>query len=284
MPTVNVSTSTVSFPSSILSERPTSPVTTIYPNLPNISGESGYARTSRSSLRASALEVHDLVWLSESSSNVSGRLNRLYESDAVYKNTFVTATSLPLIRDIHSLTHRLCHVQVPRPSALIAQVLGYNTSANQMWDAWKVWSEIGTVCETESFDGHRKSIVEHTIHFRLLGGSVHRRVRVHTILSFNEQGRITHHQDVCDLRELLYLIPGGHALQSLTTRFTAIGLAGLSRLSAALSVSAETQCFTPHVDLDNVVKCRAGAPDLEGDSGMSHSQRGYSHAPDTDSV
>lgn len=82
MPTVNVSTSTVSFPSSILAEHPTSPVTTIYPNLPNISSESGYGRTSLSSLRASALEVHDLVWLAPSSSNVSGRLNRLYESDA----------------------------------------------------------------------------------------------------------------------------------------------------------------------------------------------------------
>lgn len=69
----------------------------------------------------------------------------------VYKNTFVTATSLPVISDIHSLTHRLCHVKVPRPTALIAKVLGYETSDSQMWVAWKIWSEIGTVCETESF-------------------------------------------------------------------------------------------------------------------------------------
>ncbi|KAG8775569.1 hypothetical protein FRC12_001411 [Ceratobasidium sp. 428] len=214
MPTVNVSTSTVSFPSSTLAEHPSSPVTTLYPGLPNIS-ESSYARTSRSSLRASALEVHDLVWLAESSGNVAGRLNRLYESDAVYKNTFVTATSLPLISDIHALTHRLCHVRVPRPTALVARILGHveTTGAVQMWDAWKVWSEIGTVCETESFDGHRKTIIEHTVHFLLLGGSIHRCLRMHTILSFNEQGRITHHQDMCDLRELLYLVPGGHAIQ-----------------------------------------------------------------------
>lgn len=279
MPSVNVSTSTVSFPSSALTEHPTSPVTTIYPNLPNISSEPSYARTSRSSLRASALEVHDLIWLSESSGNVTGRLNRLYESNAVYKNTFVTATSLPVISDIHSLTHRLCHVKVPRPTALIAKVLGYETSDSQMWVAWKIWSEIGTVCETESFDGHRKSIVEHTIHFHLLGGSLRRSVRVHTILSFNEQGRITHHQDICDLRELLYLIPGGHAVQSVTTRFAAIGLAGLSRLGTVLSRSAGNTWQSPHVDPDNVAKCRLNASDS---SGMSH--RECSHAPDTDSV
>ncbi|QRV72851.1 hypothetical protein RhiJN_00865 [Ceratobasidium sp. AG-Ba] len=268
MPAVNVSTSTVSFPSTVLAEHPSSPVPTAYPNLPNMS-DSSYARTSRSSLRASALEVHDLVWLAESSGNVAGRLNRLYEANAVYKNTFVTATSLPLISDIHALTHRLCHVRVPRPTALLDRILGLETTASQMWDAWKVWSEIGTVCETESFDGHRKSIVEHTIHFQLLGGSLHRRVRVHTILSFNEQGRITHHQDVCDLRELLYLIPGGHAIQSVTTRFTAIGLAGLSRLSAALAGPGK-HLYSPPPDND---KRRT---DLD--------RHTYSHAPDTDSA
>ncbi|KAG8719849.1 hypothetical protein FRC08_001851 [Ceratobasidium sp. 394] len=210
MPSVNVSTSTVSFPSSLLAEHPSSPVTMTYPNLP---ADSSYARTSRSSLRASALEVHDLVWLAESSGNVAGRLNRLYESDAVYKNTFMTATSLPVISDIHALTHCLCHVRVPSPAALVARILGHETTASQMWDAWKVWSEIGTVLETESFDGHRKTVVEHTIHFLLLGGSLHRCLRMHTILSFNEQGRITHHQDVCDLRELLNFVPGGQAVQ-----------------------------------------------------------------------
>jgi hypothetical protein len=93
MPTVNVSTSTVSFPSSVFTEHPTSPVTTVYPNLPNISSESSYARTSRSSLRASALEVHDLIWLAESSGNVEGRLNRLYESNAGLSPIFSSAYS-----------------------------------------------------------------------------------------------------------------------------------------------------------------------------------------------
>ncbi|KAG9127675.1 hypothetical protein FRC07_010900 [Ceratobasidium sp. 392] len=162
MPAVNISTSTVSFPSSVLAEHnnPSSPVATvIHPGLP--SGESStYARTSRSSLRASALEVHDLVWLAESSGNVAGRLNRLYESDAVYKNTFVTATSLPLISDIHALTHRLCHLQVPRPTALLARMFGqrqHKTTGNQMWDAWKVWSEIGTskYAPPSNVDGRR---------------------------------------------------------------------------------------------------------------------------------
>ncbi|KAH7343382.1 hypothetical protein B0J17DRAFT_642170 [Rhizoctonia solani] len=286
MPVVT-SASTISFPTSTLSDHPISPqLTAVYPNLPNISSDS-QARTSRSTLRASALEVHDLVWLA-SSRNVEGRLNQLYESNAVYKNTFVTATSLPIISDIHSLTHRLCDVRIPKPTALIARILGYQTSETQMWVAWRIWSEIGTVCETESFDGHRKSIIEHTVHFLLLGGTLHRSVRMHTILSFNEQGRITHHQDTCDLRELLYLIPGGHAVQFVTTRFTAMGLAGLSRLGSVLSRSADSLWdVSPHANAgppDNVAKRRMNASEPGDMLGMSHSQREYSHAPDTDSV
>ncbi|KAB5596343.1 hypothetical protein CTheo_328 [Ceratobasidium theobromae] len=269
MPSVNISTSTVSFPSSVYAEHPSSPVTTVYPSLPNIPTES---RTSRSSLRVSALEVHDLVWLAESSGNVAGRLNRLYESNAVYKNTFVTASSLAIISDIHSLTRRLRHVQVPRPSGVIGKVLGYESDV-RMWEAWKIWSEIGTVCETESFDGHRKSIVEHTVHLLFLGGLVHRSVRVHTILSFNEQGRITHHQDICDVRELLYLIPGGHAVQSVTTRFTAMGLAGLARVGAVVWGSTQVGA---HGGGDNVGKRRVNAP------GKGVGVYEYSHAPDTD--
>ncbi|CUA69101.1 hypothetical protein RSOLAG22IIIB_03779 [Rhizoctonia solani] len=286
MPVVT-SASTISFPTSTLSDHPMSPqLTGVYPNLPSISNES-YARTSKSSLRASALEVHDLVWLA-SSRNVQGRLNQLYESNAVYKNTFVTATSLPIIRDIHSLTHRLCDVRIPKPTALIARILGYQATESQMWVAWRIWSEIGTVCETESFDGHRKSIIEHTVHFLLLGGSLHRSVRMHTILSFNEQGRITHHQDICDLRELLYLIPGGHAVQFVTTRFAAIGLAGLSRLGSVFSRSTDSMWDVSHADPgpqpDNVAKRRMNASEPGNVFGMSHSQREYSHAPDTDSV
>ncbi|KAG9104725.1 hypothetical protein FRC06_011619 [Ceratobasidium sp. 370] len=261
MPPINVSTSTVSFPSGPLGEHPSSPVATMHPNLPT---DPSYARTSRSSLRASALEVHDLVWLAESSGNIAGRINRLYESDAVYKNTFVTATSRELISSLHALTQAMCYVRVPSPTTLVARILGHETTANQMWDAWKVWSDIGTVCETESFDGHRKSIVEHTVHFLLLGGSLHRCLRVHTILSFNEQGRIIQHEDVLDLRQLLdFFVPGGHAIQSVTTRFTAIGLAALSRLGAAVFANRRRD-----VDPDNAAK----------QDGM------YSHAPDTDSV
>ncbi|CAE6411989.1 unnamed protein product [Rhizoctonia solani] len=287
MPVVT-SASTVSFPSTLL-DNPVSPqLTSLYPSLPNIPSESSYQRTSKSSLRASALEVHDLVWLA-SSRNVEGRLNQLYESNAVYKNTFVTATSLPIISDIHSLTHRLCEVRMPKPTALITRILGYQTTETQMWVAWRIWSEIGTVCETESFDGHKQTIIEHTVHFLLLGGSLQRSVRMHTILSFNEQGRITHHQDICDLRELLCLIPGGHAVQSVTTRFAAIGLAGLSRLGSALSRSADSIWdVSPHVNLgpqsDSVAKRRMNASDPHNVLGMSHSQREYSHAPDTDSV
>ncbi|CAE6433029.1 unnamed protein product [Rhizoctonia solani] len=147
---VVTSASTISFPSNT-SDNPISPqVTGAYPNLPNISSELSYERTTKASLRASALEVHDLVWLA-SSRNVQGRLNQLYESNAVYKNTFVTATSLSIISDIHSLTHQLCEVRIPKPTTLIARILGYQTTEAQMWVAWRIWSEIGTVCETESF-------------------------------------------------------------------------------------------------------------------------------------
>ncbi|QRW16397.1 hypothetical protein RhiXN_04398 [Rhizoctonia solani] len=285
---VVTSASTISFPSNT-SDNPISPqVTGVYPNLPNISSELSYERTTKASLRASALEVHDLVWLA-SSRNVQGRLNQLYESNAVYKNTFVTATSLSIISDIHSLTHQLCEVRIPKPTTLIARILGYQTTEAQMWVAWRIWSEIGTVCETESFG--KRNYTEYELGKLSPPGNERWTEANHNraYSAFSIIRGLGSPIDICDLRELLYLIPGGHAVQSVTTRFTAIGLAGLSRLGFALSRSADSMWdVSPHVNPgpqpDNVAKRRVNASDPHNVLGMPHSQREYSHAPDTDSV
>ncbi|GAB1519709.1 hypothetical protein RhiTH_002777 [Rhizoctonia solani] len=287
---VVTSASTISFPSNT-SDNPISPqVTGAYPNLPNISSELSYERTTKASLRASALEVHDLVWLA-SSRNVQGRLNQLYESNAVYKNTFVTATSLSIISDIHSLTHQLCEVRIPKPTTLIARILGYQTTEAQMWVAWRIWSEIGTVCETESFG--KRNYTEYELgklsppgNERWTEANHNRAYSAFSIIRglgspigadaydpFIQRTRTNNPPS-------RYLRPKGiavsHPWRACRTGF-------------ALSRSADSMWdVSPHVNPgpqpDNVAKRRVNASDPHNVLGMPHSQREYSHAPDTDSV
>ncbi|KAG6820675.1 hypothetical protein H0H93_013193 [Arthromyces matolae] len=41
---------------------------------------------------------------------------------------------------------------------------------NVLFRGLRVWTEMGEICESESFDGHRKTIVEHTLNVLLLPG------------------------------------------------------------------------------------------------------------------
>ncbi|TDL29392.1 hypothetical protein BD410DRAFT_833705 [Rickenella mellea] len=57
-----------------------------------------------------------------------------------------------------------------------------------------------------------------------LPSPLHFKLRVLTRLSFNEQGRITHHRDFWDVRDVLGLLPGAQAAQWIGTRVAARGL------------------------------------------------------------
>ena len=59
---------------------------------------------------------------------------------------------------------------------------------------------------------------------------LHLKLHVFTRLSFNEQGRIIHHRDVWDLKDLVGLIPGGMLSQWVASRLAARVLSVISRL------------------------------------------------------
>lgn len=63
-----------------------------------------------------------------------------------------------------------------------------------------------------------------------LPSPMHFQLRVLTRLSMNEQGRITHHRDFWDVKDLLGLVPGASLAQWLTTRITGYSLSMLGRI------------------------------------------------------
>ncbi|KAF7352295.1 hypothetical protein MVEN_01193200 [Mycena venus] len=196
----------------------------------------------------------------------------------VYENPVLTATSRSVITDIHQLSRQLSVIDVPRPIALVctlfrlqpprAGFLARNID-DPLFQALRVWTEIGEICENESFDGHRKTIVEHTLNILVLPGihrdGIHRvhpssdslvptstashgvshpsapglpipgtsltvpspfhfKLHIITRLSFNEQGRITHHRDFWDVKDVMGLVPGASLAQWIGTRLAAKGL------------------------------------------------------------
>ena len=63
-----------------------------------------------------------------------------------------------------------------------------------------------------------------------LPSPMHFQLRVLTRLSMNEQGRITHHRDFWDVKDLLGLVPGVSLAQWVTTRITGYSLSVLGRI------------------------------------------------------
>jgi hypothetical protein len=62
-----------------------------------------------------------------------------------------------------------------------------------------------------------------------LPSPMHFQLRVLTRLSMNEQGRITHHRDFWDVKDLLGLVPGVSLAQWVMTRMTGYSLSILGR-------------------------------------------------------
>ncbi|KAI0005121.1 hypothetical protein BJV74DRAFT_881014 [Russula compacta] len=233
-------------------------------------------------------------------------LCKFYEADAaiymppptVYENPVITATSRDSIGDIHSLSQHLSELDAPKPTSLLRSLFGLarNAAEGESWfQISRMWTEVDDVCENESFDGHRRCIVEHTLNILLLPGlhaerylghmnaaqpyaltseaqrnspsrslhvsfssvsgpqqpslptlmvpgigvslpsPLHLQLHVFTRLSFNEQGRIIHHRDVWDLKDLVGLIPGGMLSQWVASRLAARALSAISRLGAWVS-------------------------------------------------
>ena len=58
---------------------------------------------------------------------------------------------------------------------------------------------------------------------------LHLRLRIITRLSFNEQGLVTYHRDIWDVKDLIGMLPGMTLAQWLGTRIAAVGLSYLSK-------------------------------------------------------
>jgi len=63
-----------------------------------------------------------------------------------------------------------------------------------------------------------------------LPSPLHFQLRVITRLSFNEQGLVTHHRDIWDLKDVMGLVPGVSLAQWIGTRIAATGLSYISKL------------------------------------------------------
>jgi len=238
---------------------------------------------------ATALEVCDIVYGNSESIASLDAVERFYEANAIYENPFITATSRSVISDIYSLARKLCYVDIPKPLAMLyilfrlKQPSPAATNSDPWFQGLRVWTEIGEICESESFDGHRRSIVEHTVNILFLPGlhsdhtrpghsagnssslipdrgsshlllenqypsrpsdpqisipgtglgvpsPLHLQLHILTRLSFNEQGRITHHRDIWDVKDVLGLVPGVSLAQWIGARLAATSLTIAARL------------------------------------------------------
>ncbi|KAG5648757.1 hypothetical protein DXG03_000105 [Asterophora parasitica] len=188
-------------------------------------------------------------------------------------------------------------------------------TAGPLFHGMRVWTEMGDICENESFDGHRKTIAEHTLNILLLPGihcqnhrpqpstdslvstldspppslslprhpsspslripgtsvlvpsPLHFQLHIITRLSFNEQGRVTHHRDFWDVKDVIGLVPGVSLAQWIGTRLAALGLSYLGRLWArGISPDVPEQAADP-ADLESgtsYMPSRKNALGLEG--------------------
>ena len=216
-------------------------------------------------------------------------------------------------------------------------------SSDPWFQGLRVWTEIGDISESESFgeqknrlslcyfvhgiitDGHRRSIVEHTVNILFLPGlhsdrtrprhsaasssslipdsnsthlslgnqypphlnhptdprisipgtnlglpsPLHLQLHILTRLSFNEQGRITHHRDIWDVKDALGLVPGVSLAQWIGARLAAATLTVAARLFTGRRKTAESG--KTHVgayaseDLDGLTLDLEGGPSSHSD-------------------
>lgn len=83
-----------------------------------------------------------------------------------YENPFITATSRSVISDIYSLARQLCYVDIPKPLAMLYILFRLKPpdakpgSRDSSWfQGMRVWTEIGDICESESFGEYTSRIL-----------------------------------------------------------------------------------------------------------------------------
>lgn len=244
-------------------------------------------------------QVCDFVYDNSPSTSFLDTAELFYETRAVYENPLITATSRTLIADIHALVRQFSIVDIPKPSKILGALLPRvpikdSVSSDPWFRVLRIWSEIEEFSESESFDGHKRSIVEHTLNILLfpdlhMGFKIPRSLSLHTSestpaneavhelslvsatpslsvpgtpfavpsplhlqlhvitrLSFNEQGQITYHRDVWDMRDVIGLVPGMRIAQWILGRAGAWGLSWIAKRlrsqphGTSLITSAET--------------------------------------------
>ncbi|KAI0638460.1 hypothetical protein C8Q77DRAFT_434032 [Trametes polyzona] len=210
-------------------------------------------------------------------------VERFYDAHATYENPFLTATSRDTISDVHALAHALSQLNVPKPWAILSAL--FRVSADSRWGtAWfrgvSMWNEVNNISECDTFDGHKRTMVEHTLHILVLPGlhsissgpsnhsspvsesslplllpdsanprslhfqhpnislwppsPFHLKLPIITRLSFNDAGKITHHRDFWDVKDLLGLLPGMTLVQWVSSRLAAQSIRGIVRVGRAL--------------------------------------------------
>jgi len=70
---------------------------------------------------------------------------------------------------------------------------------------------------------------------------LHFKLRVITRLLFNEQGLVTHHRDIWDLKDVMGLVPGVSLAQWIGTRIAATGLSYISKLLPSKKGESHTE-------------------------------------------
>ncbi|OJT05404.1 hypothetical protein TRAPUB_3845 [Trametes pubescens] len=210
-------------------------------------------------------------------------VERFYDAHATYENPFITATSRDTISDVHALGHAISRLDVPKPWAVLSSL--FRVSADSRWgSSWfrglSMWNEVNNISECDTFDGHKRTMVEHTLHILILPGlhsaasnpssplpaadsdstvsllsdsahsralhfqhsglsfwppsPFHLKLPIITRLSFNDAGKITHHRDFWDVKDLLGLLPGMTLFQWISGRLAAQGIRGIVRVGRAL--------------------------------------------------
>ncbi|OSD04563.1 hypothetical protein PYCCODRAFT_1433432 [Trametes coccinea BRFM310] len=213
-------------------------------------------------------------------------VERFYDAHATYENPFLTATSKDTISDIHALAHTLSKLDVPKPWAVLLAIFRISAGSSQ-GSSWfrglSMWNEVNNISECDTFDGHKRTMVEHTLHILILPGlhstpqtastssnhlpgvpvesalslllpettnhrplqfehpnvsfwppsPLHLKLPIITRLSFNDAGKITHHRDFWDVKDLLGLVPGMTLVQWISSRIAAQSIRGLVRVGRA---------------------------------------------------
>ncbi|KAJ8507068.1 hypothetical protein ONZ45_g10529 [Pleurotus djamor] len=184
-----------------------------------------------------------------------------------------------MIADVFQASHQFSSLNIPRPFACLCAIFRLKppSQSDSTWRALRAWSEINDVCENESFGLHSQSsdpvapghspTSSHRIHhpppsLTVPGTSLqlpspfHFKLHIITRLAFNEQGRITHHRDFWDVKDVMGLVPGVSLVQWLGTRIAARSLTFTYHIASyAMPSLFEHPGTSPEVDIE-------GAPAL----------------------